>query len=151
MLKHTSPYGEVFVTAAEVALPYSVVEKLVAAAVSGTSDLSWLIDIAEYLPLVRERLSSGNCKVQTIQELAEVHAQERKWRSSESYRRHEYADRRADLFSQLVERDGNKCRECGATSDVTVDHIQPLSRGGSNDLANLQLLCRQCNSRKGAR
>lgn len=31
-----------------------------------------------------------------------------------------------------------------------VDHIQPLCRGGTNDRANLQLLCANCNLRKGA-
>jgi 5-methylcytosine-specific restriction endonuclease McrA len=31
---------------------------------------------------------------------------------------------------------------------VALDHKLPLSRGGSNELDNLQLLCRNCNSRK---
>lgn len=43
------------------------------------------------------------------------------------------------------------CVECGATDDLTVDHIVPISRGGGNDSANLRILCRSCNSRKGAR
>jgi 5-methylcytosine-specific restriction endonuclease McrA len=33
----------------------------------------------------------------------------------------------------------------------TVDHIIPIARGGSNDLRNLQLMCRSCNSSKGTR
>lgn len=32
-----------------------------------------------------------------------------------------------------------------------IDHIQAISRGGSNDRSNLQLLCQPCNSAKGAR
>ncbi|MGR2681567.1 HNH endonuclease [Chromobacterium haemolyticum] len=41
--------------------------------------------------------------------------------------------------------------DCRSTQDLTIDHIKPLSKGGSDDLANLQFLCRPCNSAKGAR
>ena len=45
-----------------------------------------------------------------------------------------------------------KCMYCGVrlTSDnLQIDHMDPVSRGGSNDDENLQALCRRCNIRKG--
>jgi hypothetical protein len=44
-----------------------------------------------------------------------------------------------------------KCAECGARSHLEVDHIVPVSRGGTGDRANLQALCRKCNRIKRSR
>jgi hypothetical protein len=46
-------------------------------------------------------------------------------------------------------RDGYRCRRCGSAYDLTIDHVFPVSRGGSNDVSNLQTLCRTCNCQKG--
>lgn len=51
----------------------------------------------------------------------------------------------------VYERDGHRCLECGTTENLSLDHIYPWSLGGSDDIDNLQTLCRPCNSRKGAR
>lgn len=51
----------------------------------------------------------------------------------------------------LASSDG-RCALCGATKKETpldVDHIIPRSRGGKNELANLQVLCAKCNRTKG--
>lgn len=43
------------------------------------------------------------------------------------------------------------CYNCGATSDITMDHIIPVSLGGNHGIGNLMPLCQSCNSQKGAR
>lgn len=43
------------------------------------------------------------------------------------------------------------CPSCGRSCVPEVDHIVPLSRGGSNDISNLQPLCKSCNCRKHAK
>lgn len=51
----------------------------------------------------------------------------------------------------VIKRDGAVCRKCGSINDLTIDHIMPLSNGGTNDIKNLQVLCRSCNSKKGTK
>lgn len=55
----------------------------------------------------------------------------------------------------ILERDGFRCVYCGASpsdnSELHVDHIYPLSRGGVHDDANLATACIDCNLGKGAR
>jgi len=41
-----------------------------------------------------------------------------------------------------------KCGHCGAMTNLSVDHVVPVKKGGTDDLHNLQCLCRSCNSRK---
>lgn len=55
------------------------------------------------------------------------------------------------LRAAVYEADGHRCRACGSTSDLTVDHVWPTHFGGPTIRANLQTLCRPCNSSKGAR
>lgn len=56
----------------------------------------------------------------------------------------------ADVRRAVFDRD-KTCRSCGADHDLSLDHIIPYSRGGPDTVDNLQVLCRPCNSRKGAR
>lgn len=56
-----------------------------------------------------------------------------------------------ELRAFVFERDGRCCLECGVTEDLTLDHIYPWSLGGQHTADNLRVLCRSCNSKKGAR
>lgn len=54
---------------------------------------------------------------------------------------------RAAVFN----RDGHRCVACAAVDDLTLDHIYPWSLGGPDSEDNLRVLCRSCNSSKGAK
>lgn len=66
-------------------------------------------------------------------------------------RRKQFQGRRNGLMKQVIDRDGARCRHCGSTVDLSLDHIIPLASNGGDNLSNLQILCRPCNSRKGPR
>lgn len=54
----------------------------------------------------------------------------------------------------VLERCGFACAYCGRRApdvELTVDHIIPKSRGGTDDDANLTAACRECNVGKGNR
>ena len=48
------------------------------------------------------------------------------------------------------QRDGGVCRNCGSTANLHFDHVIPRSWGGASTADNVQLLCRNCNLKKGA-
>jgi 5-methylcytosine-specific restriction endonuclease McrA len=55
---------------------------------------------------------------------------------------------------RILMRDRWKCQYCGVRGtqfDLTLDHIQPRSRGGRSDVENLCAACKSCNQRKGDR
>lgn len=47
-------------------------------------------------------------------------------------------------------RDNNRCVYCGSTSDLTIDHVRPRSKGGETTAANCVTACRRCNQAKGS-
>jgi hypothetical protein len=54
----------------------------------------------------------------------------------------------------IYARDSNRCQYCGkrfATSELSLDHVVPRSRGGVSSWANIVCCCVKCNVRKGGR
>lgn len=51
----------------------------------------------------------------------------------------------------VLERDGARCRQCGAADELEIDHIKPWVLGGRHTPNNLQVLCGTCNRKKGPR
>lgn len=49
----------------------------------------------------------------------------------------------------ILSRDHFKCKYCGSTLNLEIDHIIPISKGGKSEYNNLQTLCHRCNVNKG--
>jgi 5-methylcytosine-specific restriction endonuclease McrA len=62
----------------------------------------------------------------------------------------------AEDIAAILKAQNYKCAYCRVklrlkSRQTHIDHIMPLSRGGSNDKKNLQALCQHCNASKNAR
>ncbi|BAQ63984.1 HNH endonuclease [Geminocystis sp. NIES-3709] len=58
-----------------------------------------------------------------------------------------------EVRKYIYNRDKYQCQSCGKKLEETtlsIDHIIPLAKGGSNDMSNLQTLCLNCNQHKKA-
>jgi len=57
------------------------------------------------------------------------------------------------MFEPAQVRDiyGKECWACGSTDELCIDHIIPLSRGGSNLAFNVRILCADCNRWKNTK
>ena len=54
------------------------------------------------------------------------------------------------LRAAVLKEHGHSCAYCGDTeAPLAIDHVVPVSRGGSNHLRNLVPACKRCNSAKG--
>jgi 5-methylcytosine-specific restriction endonuclease McrA len=54
----------------------------------------------------------------------------------------------------IFARDGNRCQYCGRkfpTSELSLDHVIPRSRGGDTTWENIVCSCVKCNVKKGGR
>jgi 5-methylcytosine-specific restriction endonuclease McrA len=57
----------------------------------------------------------------------------------------------AKEWKDLCKSYGNKCACCGKRRKLTIDHVIPISKGGTNYIENIQPLCGSCNSSKGTK
>jgi hypothetical protein len=57
------------------------------------------------------------------------------------------------VFERLLYKYKFSCAHCNNkdVSRLTIDHVHPVSKGGTDHFSNLQILCRSCNSRKGVK
>jgi len=69
----------------------------------------------------------------------------RRWQHASVLREHIPSSIRKRILS------AGSCISCGSTERLTVDHKIPVSKGGSNEIQNLQCLCSTCNTQKSNR
>ena len=85
----------------------------------------------------------------------------KKWReNNKEYHRSSKAKRRGaagkytrEDIERLYALQFGKCACCRSAmkKDFHRDHITPIARGGTNEASNIQLLCPECNRKKGAK
>lgn len=51
----------------------------------------------------------------------------------------------------ILRRDNHRCQYCGASTNLTIDHVIPKSKGGEDSWENLTTACIKCNNKKGDR
>ncbi|MBR9853880.1 MAG: hypothetical protein GYB37_04775 [Algicola sp.] len=83
---------------------------------------------------------------EAIQELIE------QGKLSENYSQKNYRTPIPSHVKQAVwKRDKQCCVSCGSQENLEFDHNIPVSKGGSNSINNIQLLCQNCNRKKSNR
>jgi 5-methylcytosine-specific restriction endonuclease McrA len=58
---------------------------------------------------------------------------------------------KASARKSVLHRDGYACIYCGSELGLTMDHIVPVCRGGTNRQSNLVTACEACNNLRGSR
>lgn len=59
-----------------------------------------------------------------------------------------FGNHTAQEWESILNKYNHKCLRCGTTERITIDHVLPLNKGGSNSIENIQPLCIYCNSSK---
>ena len=55
-----------------------------------------------------------------------------------------------EVKQYVMFRDNGRCVSCSSAENIQFDHIIPFSQGGTSvDATNIQILCADCNKRKG--
>jgi 5-methylcytosine-specific restriction endonuclease McrA len=54
-------------------------------------------------------------------------------------------------WEAILEAAGHACIYCGTATNLTMDHLTPLARGGNHTAENVAPACGPCNSSKGAK
>ncbi len=103
------------------------------------------------------RLEASLCKNETIEKTIDRHKQKKINQSIKTdatqVRRNEFNKSRAQLLLQMLDNGTDyTCAVDGCMEEtLTIDHIKSLTKGGSDELNNLQFMCAKHNSQKGSK
>lgn len=121
----------------------------------------WVQDHPQYQDGAQRQGPLGQLDTITYEEFCEAVEREQ-WKDATKAakkqlgrkRRSEFASVRASRVLELIDSGVlYVCAHpgCTETTKLTIDHVKPLSRGGTDDLSNLQFMCARHNSQKGDR
>lgn len=110
-------------------------------------------EVIAFGPTLREFAGRGSKPIDEALRLVKQYEDYARHKLDTPAKRREIANNYKAIMAELVSRSpiGEACAQCGSTYNLTIDHIIPLIRGGTNDIRNLQILCRPCNSAKSDR
>ena len=91
--------------------------------------------IAAYQKIYRELNKETLCKKRLQEKITNGWIRQKK-EAGISYR---------TWLDRIIKRDGKKCRKCGTSESLTLNHKIPRCIGGEYSYENLEILCRVCN------
>jgi len=122
-----------------------------------TATLADVAGIKEYARRIRELREKEGFKILSYRDRADLKPTEYLLKDPKPEPRID-ASVSATLRAQILRRNGYTCQVCGRGAgdpdpmtpgrrvQLHIDHIRPLSEGGSNDPENLRVLCSACNA-----
>lgn len=97
----------------------------------------------------------GCRKLVDVPGFCEAHKKQHGWYAGGRSDKRGYGYGWRKLREEVLDRDAGLCQECMRHGRITpgtdVDHIVPKAEGGTDSLANLQTLCRECHKAKTLR
>jgi hypothetical protein len=90
-------------------------------------------------------------KVSKLIEILDLEIEKNELKKTAKGKRAEFGKIYKAVKIEMLKNNLEICVFCKTEKKITIDHIIPLSKGGTNDLSNLQFLCHSCNSKKSAK
>lgn len=114
-------------------------------------DVIWLLKLVVDSTKEGQTNITKNIAARALQEFAQKELEEAKKESAKEQIQEPSSSRKritSEVRREVWRRDGGKCAKCGSRENLEYDHIIPITKGGSNTVRNIELLCEVCNRAK---